>query len=86
MLNSTFVMEQATVFSRYLQAEVGDDPAAQIRLALRRITQRPPSAEEVQRGVALVNVLREQYHVPPADALRYFCLTALNLNEFIYLD
>lgn len=86
MLNSTFMMDQATVLSRYLQAQVGDDPAGQITLALQRITQRSPSDEDIQRGVALVNELRDQHQVSTADALRYFCLTALNLNEFIYLD
>ena len=86
MLNSTFMMDQATIFSRYLISQVGDDPAKQITLALQRVTQREPTDRDVQRGVALVKTLQEQHNVPLADALRYFCLTALNLNEFVYLD
>ncbi|HJN11525.1 MAG TPA: DUF1549 domain-containing protein [Pirellulaceae bacterium] len=86
MLNSTFMMDQATVFSEYLQSQVGDDPVKQISLALKRIMQREPTDEDVQRGIALVNTMQEQHNVPIADALRYFCLTALNLNEFVYLD
>ena len=86
MLNSKFLMDQATVFADYLHARVGEDPAKQIRLALERIMQREPSEQDVQRGIALVNALQEQHNVPLADALRYFCLTALNLNEFVYLD
>ncbi|MDP6057630.1 MAG: hypothetical protein QGH33_02005 [Pirellulaceae bacterium] len=58
----------------------------QISLALKRIMQREPTDEDVQRGIALVNTMQEQHNVPIADALRYFCLTALNLNEFVYLD
>jgi hypothetical protein len=86
MLNSAFMMDQAKVFSNYLQSQVGDDPAKQIALALRRVMQREPTDEDVQRGMALVNTLQEKHNVPQADALRYFCLTALNLNEFVYLD
>ena len=86
MLNSTFMTNQATVFSEYLISQVGDDPAKQITLALQRVTQREPTDKDVQRGVALVKTLQEQHNVPLADALRYFCLTALNLNEFVYLD
>ena len=86
MLNSAFMAEQARVFLKYLQAEAGDDPAGQITLALKRIMQREPSAEDVQRGVALVEALQKQHGVPLADALRHFCLIAFNLNEFVYLD
>jgi mono/diheme cytochrome c family protein len=86
MLNSVFMMDQATVFSKYLQSQVGDDPTKQIALALQRVTQRNPTDKDVQRGVALVDTLQKKHDVPLADALRYFCLTVLNLNEFVYLD
>ena len=43
MLNSAFVNEQARVFARDLRARAGDDRAAQVKLALWRVTQRPPT-------------------------------------------
>jgi hypothetical protein len=50
------------------------------------VTQREPSAQEVERGVGLMARLRDQHQLTPEEALRSFCLLTLNLNEFIYLD
>lgn len=86
MLNSDFVNEQAAVFANDLRREAGADPAAQVRLALWRTLQREPSAAEVARGVGFVQRMRQEHHSTPEEALRSFCLLALNLNEFMYLD
>jgi mono/diheme cytochrome c family protein len=86
MLNSDFVNEQAKVFAEDLRHQAGADPAAQIHLALRRTLQREPSAAEVERGVKFIQRMRKEQHLAPEEALRFFCLLALNLNEFIYLD
>jgi mono/diheme cytochrome c family protein len=86
MLNGDFVNEQAGVLAADLRRRAGDDPAAQVRLALRRVAQREPSAGEVGRGVALLARLRDRHGLTPDEALRDFCLLALNLNEFVYLD
>jgi hypothetical protein len=86
MLNGEFLNEQATLFAADLRARAGGSPAAQARLALRRVTQREPSAEEVRRGVEFMARLRGKHGLTPAEALRGFCLLALNLNELVYLD
>lgn len=86
MLNGDFLNEQARVFADDLRRHASDDPAAQVRLALGRATQREPTAGEVERGVAVMARLRSQYQLAPDEALRSFCLLALNLNEFIYLN
>jgi hypothetical protein len=39
----------------------------------------------VGRGVKFLRAL-EADGMKPAEALRCFCLLALNLNEFVYLD
>jgi hypothetical protein len=85
MLNGEFLNEQARVFADDLRRGAAD-PAAQVRLALRRVTQREPSAAEVERGVAFLARLREQHGLAPDEALSSFCLLALNLNEFVYLN
>jgi hypothetical protein len=51
-----------------------------------RVFQRPPTASEIARGVELVRDLRAKDHKSEDEALESFCLVALNLNEFIYLD
>jgi mono/diheme cytochrome c family protein len=86
MLNSDFVNDQARVFAADVRKAAGDDPADQVRLALRRVTQRDPTAKEVERGVEFITRFREKHKLPAADALRNFCLLALNLNEFVYLE
>jgi len=86
MLNSTFVNDQAKVFARFLKEKAGADSAAQVRLALTRVTQRPPTEAEVQRGVKLIAALQSEEKMSADDALAAFCIVALNLNEFLYLD
>jgi mono/diheme cytochrome c family protein len=86
MLNGDFLNEQAKVFAEDLRRTAGTDPAAQVRLALRRVTQREPTAQEVERGVEFLANLRTRHRLAAEEALRSLCLLALNLNEFIYLN
>jgi mono/diheme cytochrome c family protein len=86
MLNSAFLNEQAKIFAEDLSAKAGSDPAAQVRLALRRTCQREPALRDVERGVEFIHRMGAEYHLAPEEALRSFCLLALNLNEFLYLD
>jgi hypothetical protein len=85
MLNSKFMTDHARLLANRLKKEAGDRAGDQVTLALRLVTQRPPAAANVERGVRLIETLRAD-GVSEEDALRYFCLMALNLNEFVYLD
>ena len=76
MLNGKFINDQAKVLATRLRKEAGDDPASQVALALRLTTCRPPTDAEIRRGVKFVSSM----------PLEYFCLVALNLDEFVYLD
>ncbi len=86
MLNGDFVNEQARVFAAYLREQTGPSPADQVKLALWRTLQRAPTAAEIERGVTLIASLRRSEKISEDGALAYFCVVALNLNEFIYLD
>src|SRR5437879_5761824 len=86
MLNGDFLNEQAKVFAETVRKKAGDDATAQVRLALRRATQREPTAREVERGVEFLAKMRDKHKMAPEEALKTFCLLALNLNEFVYLD
>jgi mono/diheme cytochrome c family protein len=86
MLNGEFLNEQAGVFAETVRRRAGDDPAVQVRLALRRATQREPTAAEVARGAAFLARLRSAHQLSPDEALGQLCLLALNLNEFMFLD
>jgi hypothetical protein len=84
MLNSDFMNQQAKVFAESVKS-AGDD-AARVRLVLRRVTQRAPTEAEVQRGVKFIAALQADDKLSADEALRRFCLLALNLNEFVYVD
>jgi hypothetical protein len=86
LLNSDFLNEEAGVFAGYVRRHAGDDPATQVALALKRATQREPTAAEVERGVQLIQALREKDGLSMEGALKYVCVVALNLNEFVYVD
>lgn len=86
MLNSVFLNKQAGVLADRLTREAGLERAKQVELALRLVTGRQPLSQEIQRGVKLIDTLQARDQVTPELALRYFCLVALNLNEFVYLD
>ncbi len=85
MLNSEFMQEQAASFAARLGREAGDERRAQVDLALNLALSRRPTDVEIRRGLDLIVDLGAN-GVEPSDALRLFCLTVLNLNEFLYLD
>ena len=87
MLNSDFLNEQAAEFAAYLTKQVPDgDRRKQVRLALQRTMHRPATDAETDRGVELIGQLQSEHGLSEEAALKYFCLMALNLNEFVYLD
>jgi hypothetical protein len=86
MLNSEFLNQQAKVFAESVLKEAGEDPASRVRLVLRRVTQRSPTPAEIDRGVRFLAAVQAEDKLPAAEALRRFCLLALNLNEFVSVD
>ncbi len=85
LLNSAFLQSQAGILAARLRREAGSDRRKQIERALRLVTSRSPTDAEVRRGLDLMAGL-ESGGLKADDALRSFCLVALNLNEFLYLD
>jgi hypothetical protein len=84
MLNSGFVNDAAKRFAVRLQREVGSDVNQQVALALALTTGRKPSREQVQQGVDFMASFPD-----PTDtnqALEQFCLIALNLNAFVFIE
>jgi hypothetical protein len=86
MLNGEFTQDEAAALAQRLQREHPDDPAAQIRRAIRLTTSRAPTDLEVKQDAKFVEELRTKGQLSAADALKHYCLLALNANEFIYLD
>ncbi len=85
LLNGDFAVRQAASFAGDLYRVLPDDPDGRVALALWRTTQRPPRSDEVTRGAAFVESLRQSEGYDAEDALARFCLLTYNLNEFVYL-
>ncbi|HEX6963026.1 MAG TPA: PSD1 and planctomycete cytochrome C domain-containing protein [Lacipirellula sp.] len=86
MMNSDFINEQATHLAERVKSEAGGSPREQVARALEIVLGRGPYDEEISEGMTLVKRLVEEHGQSPDDALRYWCLTVLNLNEFVYVD
>ncbi|MEX2174908.1 MAG: PSD1 and planctomycete cytochrome C domain-containing protein [Pirellulaceae bacterium] len=91
MLNSEFLNSQAEMFAAHVLAEASSDsaqdsPASQVRLVLRRVLQRIPTQAEIDRGITFMKTTQAAEGASTKEALRQFCLLALNLNEFVYLE
>lgn len=86
LLNSAYLGEQAGVFAHLVREKAGGDVRQQVAFALERGTQRPPTAMEVERGTKLIGSLEKDRGLTADDALKYYCLLVLNLDEFVYVD
>jgi len=85
LLNSEFMNRQAGVFAQFLKKRAKGKVRDQVAIGLSQVTQRRPSQQEIDRGVAFIESLRRA-KASDEVALRYFCLMLYNLNEFLYLD
>jgi len=86
LLNGEFLNEQAGNLAARVKAQAGADLHAQVARTIELALQRPATDEEIGDGIELIERMTRQHAQKPADALQYWCLTVLNLNEFIYLD
>ncbi len=75
LLNSGFVMQEASRLAERLKQEKGPDPAAEVKRAFRLAFNRRPAADELAAAADLV-----RQHGLPA-----FCRALFNANEFIYV-
>ena len=87
MINGEFAHEQAAALARRVKQEVPEGLDQQITRALRLALGRPVDSRQIEQGRRLIERRLQSEHGLPADkAFEYFCLTVLNLNEFVYLD
>jgi hypothetical protein len=85
-LNSEFMNDEAGKLAARLKREAGGDVAGRVKLAWRLVTGRVATDADVARGVGMIDEIIKKDGAAPDVALKYFCLLALNLNEFVYVD
>ena len=81
-----FLNREVVVFDERLKTQAAGNQGEQAKLALRRALQREPSKKETARGNKFIDDAKQRFGASADDALKYFCLLVLNLNEFLYLD
>jgi hypothetical protein len=86
MLHGEFLHEQAAKLAERVGAEATPDPRDQVPHAIRLALGREASEDEIADGLGLLDRLARQQGQKPEEALKYWCLAVLNMNEFIYLD
>jgi hypothetical protein len=86
MLNGDFTNEQAAALAQRLAATMPDDLAGQLKYAIRLTTGWTPTAAEIRHDIAFVKELQAENKLGAGEALKLYCLMALNANEFMYLD
>ncbi|MBI3735488.1 DUF1553 domain-containing protein [Candidatus Sumerlaeota bacterium] len=86
LLNGEFITEEAARFAGRIRRESGDDIEGGVRRAISLVTCRDAQPAEIGEAMKFIRELEEKDGLPAEKALERFCLLALNLNEFIYLD
>jgi mono/diheme cytochrome c family protein len=85
MINSRFTNDQARIFAEQVLRH-HRDVDQQVTEILWRVLQRKPTTPEIERGIKFIQTNLSEPGVSHEQALEMFCLLALNLNEFVYLD
>jgi hypothetical protein len=86
LLNGEFLNQQAATFAARLRRESPDDVTKQMQLAFRLALCREIRSEETVRGQQLLQTLQQKHGLTPDQALQWYCLYVLNLNEFVFIE
>jgi hypothetical protein len=86
LLHGDFLNGQAGKLAARVEKEAGSEPRDQVAESIRLALDRAATDEEITEGTEFLDRLIKQRGQKPDEALKYWCLTVLNVNEFIYLD
>jgi mono/diheme cytochrome c family protein len=86
LLNGADFHEHAAKLAERVRAEAGDQPRDQVERAIELTLGRPADESEIEAGLELITKLIKEHNKDASEALRFWCLTVLNLNEYVYLD
>lgn len=86
MVNGDFSNRIAATFAARLREEHPDNAKQQVRRGLELVLNRQPSSEDIADANKLIEALKTEHDLTDDEALYFFCLYAINLNEFVYLD
>ena len=85
MVNGAFVHRRAAALAARASSSAHSDQE-QVRYILQAVLARELRQDEIARGTQFIQQLRSDVGLGYEQALHGFCVLALNLNEFVYLD
>ncbi|MEX0792401.1 MAG: PSD1 and planctomycete cytochrome C domain-containing protein [Pirellulaceae bacterium] len=87
LLNGSFAHEESVhLAKRVREAVPADELEPRIRQAVTFVLARDANDSDLEIGKRLVARLQEEHGVPAQQAFDLYCLTLLNLNEFLFID
>ena len=86
LLNSNFVNDKAAIFAKRLEDEVQGDITERIKRGLEIVTSKPANPKSLKIAQDMVKTLKNDHGLDDQAVLQRFCLVALNMNEFIFVD
>ena len=86
MLHGQFFQEQAAALATRVNAEDDEGVKARVERALSLVLQREADEATVSDGLRLINRYQSIHGLSEDEAFKRFCLMAMNLNEFVFLD
>jgi hypothetical protein len=84
LLNSGFMHRAAARLVTRLERDAGDDRRRQVALAFELTTLRTPTDRQLRTALEFLDTFPDATRKD--QALEQFCLIALNLNEFLFID
>jgi len=86
LLHGQFLQKHAGHLANRVRKQTGGQMPQRVEHTLQLALGRPADEATVADSLNLINRLIDQHQVEPEEAFRQFCVTVLNLNEFVYLD
>ncbi len=86
LMHGQFLQEQAAALADRAIAEGPADLEGRVAFTLQQVTQRDPSAEDISDSLQLIDRYQTAHGLSPDAAFDQFCVMAMNLSEFVYID
>lgn len=86
LLNGKFAHDRAEKLAERVTKESGPNLHERAARAFYHVLGRQATDDEFADAAALLELLQKKHGQSPDGALRYWCLTLFNTNEFVYLD
>jgi hypothetical protein len=86
LLNSEFAWEQAAQLATWSEQQSPSTKEQRIAIVWERVTQRAARPQELERCQQVIRDWEQADGLSAEQAFLNFCLLALNLNEFVFVD